>query len=73
MCKAFEDYKNLGKSEGREEGIKAGELKKSIATAISMIRDNLSDDKITLYTDLPLPSVQIIKQQLDNGTDDVKK
>ena len=28
MCKAFEDYKNLGKSEGREEGIKAGELKK---------------------------------------------
>lgn len=47
--------------------------KKSIATAISMIRDNLSDDKITLYTELPLPSVQIIKQQLDNGTDDVKK
>ena len=38
-----------------------------------MIRDNLSDDKITLYTDLPLPSVQVIKQQLDNGTDDVKK
>jgi len=73
MCKAFEDYKDLGKSEGREEGIEEGELKKGISTAISMIRDNLSDDKITLYTDLPLSSVQIIRQQLDNGIDDVKK
>ena len=73
MCKAFEDYKDLGKSEGREEGIEEGELKKGISTAISMIRDNLSDDKITLYTDLPLSSVQIIRQQLDNGIDDAKK
>ena len=85
MCKAFEDYKDLGKNEGLEEGIaigksegieigtERGELKKGISTAISMIRDNLSDDKITLYTDLPLSSVQIIRQQLDNGIDDVKK
>jgi len=69
MCKAFEDYKDLG----IEIGTERGELKKGISTAISMIRDNLSDDKITLYTDLPLSSVQIIRQQLDNGIDDVKK
>ena len=69
MCKAFEDYKDLGIEIGTEQG----ELKKGISTAISMIRDNLSDDKITLYTDLPLSSVQIIRQQLDNGIDDVKK
>ena len=69
MCKAFEDYKDLG----IEIGTERGELKKGISTALSMIRDNLSDDKITLYTDLPLSSVQIIRQQLDNGIDDVKK
>ncbi|MBQ9982385.1 MAG: hypothetical protein IJP18_07430, partial [Oscillospiraceae bacterium] len=27
MCKAFEDYKNLGKSEGFEEGVIIGESK----------------------------------------------
>lgn len=63
----------IGKEYGIEIGKEQGELKKSITTAISMIKDNLSDDKVVLYTELPISSVQMIRRQLDKGVEDIQE
>ena len=63
----------IGKEYGIEIGKEQGELKKSITTAISMIKDNLSDDKVVLYTKLPISSVQMIRRQLDKGVEDIQE
>ena len=38
-----------------------------------MIKDNLSDDKVVLYTELPISSVQMIRRQLDKGVEDIQE
>ena len=69
----YEEGKECGIEIGKEYGIEIGEVKKSITTAISMIKDNLSDDKVVLYTELPISSVQMIRQQLDKGVEDIQE
>ena len=72
MCKAFEDYKDLGKSEGFEEGknegIAIGEhngLTKGLAKfATYLLENNVDIEEIVAQTGLSYDEIMKIKESL---------
>ncbi len=80
MCKAFEDYKNLGKSEGFEEGFEEGVeegIEKGIEKGIAigenkgltrfasyLIKNNVSIEEIITQTGFSADEVMKIKESL---------
>ena len=51
----------MGRKEGREEGIMSGKRE----NALRMIKDNeLSDEKISFYTALPLEEIQNLRKSI---------
>ena len=80
MCKAFEDYKDLGKSEGFEEGIAIGKnegleegiaigehngLTKGLAKfATYLLENNVDIEEIVAQTGLSYDEIMKIKESL---------
>ena len=68
MCKAFEDYKKLGKSEGFEEGVEEGiaigENKGLTRFASYLIKNNVSIEEIITQTGFSADEVMKIKESL---------
>ena len=52
------------KEEGVEADIEIGEQRKAVETARNMLEDGIVYDKITLYTGLPLETVEKLAQQI---------
>ena len=49
---------------GREEGLQQGALQNAIENAKTMLADNLSTDKVSLYSGLPLEQVLELQKQI---------
>ena len=68
MCKAFEDYKDLGKSEGFEEGknegIAIGENKGLTRFATYLLGNNVDIEEIVAQTGLSYDEIMKIKETL---------
>ena len=64
MCKAFEDYKDLGKSEGFEEGIAIGENKGLTRFATYLLENNVDIEEIVAQTGLSYDEIMKIKETL---------
>ena len=57
------DYEN-GKEAGLAEGVAKGEQQKAIESAKTMLADELSPDKVSLYSGLPLEQVLELQKQI---------
>ena len=55
---------NLHDRDIRKEGMKLGAQQKAIENAKTMLADNLSPEKISQYSGLPLEQVQELAEQL---------
>ena len=68
MCKAFEDYKDLGKSEGFEEGknegLAIGENKGLTRFATYLLENNVDIEEIVSQTGLSYDEIMKIKETL---------
>ena len=63
--KAREEGREEGLLEGREEGREEGRLEGNRENALKMLKDNeLSDEKISFYTSLPLEEIQNLRKTI---------
>lgn len=60
----MEQFKRDMRKDGREEGLAEGAQQKAIENAKTMLADNLSPEKISQYSGLPLEQVQELAEAL---------
>ena len=67
MCALMEELQEKGRLEGRLEGIEKGKAEEKENFVISLLKDNVSKEKISFYTKLSLEKILEIEQKLKNA------